>query len=74
MNVAYVCIALLGLLLFGLGIAVSATRGKTNVASGSSGNPEDPLEKMIRAHGNTAEYAPMLAIIMLLLSTTNPPS
>jgi hypothetical protein len=73
MNVATVCIALLGLLVFGLGFAVSMTRARTETVAGSSGDPADPLEKMIRAHGNTAEFAPMLAVLMLVLGATGSP-
>jgi uncharacterized membrane protein YecN with MAPEG domain len=62
-----VCTALLGLLVFGLGFAVSMTRGSTNTVSGYNPDPADHLYKMVRAHGNTTEYAPMLAILMLLI-------
>jgi len=74
MNVAFLCIALLGLLLIGLGFAVSMKRGQTNTASGFSTDPTDPLHKMVRAHGNTAEFAPMLAVLMLVLGTTGAPA
>ncbi len=74
MTTALVCIALLGLLVFGLGFGVSLTRGRTNTAAGSSGDPTDPLHKMIRAHGNTAEYAAMLAILIFLVGSTSPPT
>ena len=72
MNTAMLCTALLGLLVFGLGFGVSLTRGATNTTSGYNPDPTDRLYKMIRAHGNTAEYAPMLAILMLLIGTRNP--
>jgi uncharacterized membrane protein YecN with MAPEG domain len=72
MTTALVCIALLGLLVFGLGLAVSLTRGRTNTAAGSSGDPADPLHKLIRAHGNTAEYAAMLAILIFLVGSRSP--
>ena len=41
--------ALLGLLLFGLGMAVSFTRQATDTASGFSTDPTDRLYKMVRA-------------------------
>ncbi len=72
MRVAIVCTALLGLLLFVLGLAVSMTRGRTGVVGGSPSDPADPLFKLIRAHGNTAEYAPMLAVLFLLVGERNP--
>ncbi len=53
---ALVCVALLGILLFGLGFAVSLTRRRRGTASGSSGDPTDTLHKLIRAHGNTSEF------------------
>lgn len=73
MIVAVVCIALLGVLLFGLGLGVSLTRQRTNTVFGSSADPADPLYKMTRAHGNTAEYAPMLAVLMLVVGANQPP-
>jgi len=72
MHVAIVCTALLGLLLFVLGVAVSMTRGRTGVVAGSSNDPADSLYRLIRAHGNTAEYAPMLAVLFLLVGARNP--
>lgn len=71
MTTAIACTALLGLLLFLLGLAVSAARG-----GGSAGaypnDSADPFFKRIRAHGNTAEYAPMMAVLMLLVGSRNP--
>ena len=67
MSTAILCTVLLGLLVFGLGFAVSMTRGSTNTTSGYKPDPADRLYKMVRAHGNTTEYAPMLAILMLLI-------
>lgn len=72
MNTALVCIALLGLLVFGLGFAVSLTRGRTNTSIGSSSDPTDLLHKMVRAHGNTAEYAAMLAILIFVVGSGSP--
>ncbi len=60
MKVAIICTALLGLLLFVLGLVVSSTRGSTGKAGAYPQDPADPLFKRIRAHANTAEYAPML--------------
>ena len=72
MPTALICIALLGFLLFGLGIAVSRKRGSTNTIAGHSTDPADPLYKLVRAHGNTAEYAPLLAVLMLALALNDP--
>lgn len=68
MDVAIVCTGLLGLLLFGLGLAVSLSRGATNTVIGASSDPTDRLYKLVRAHGNAAEYAPMLAILMIMIA------
>jgi hypothetical protein len=68
MTAALVCTALLGLLVFGLGLGVSALRGSTSTNIGHQLDPGDPLHKMVRAHGNAAEYAPMLAILMLAIA------
>jgi uncharacterized membrane protein YecN with MAPEG domain len=72
MTTSIVCIALLGLLLFVLGLATSVQRGRSERISGTSGDPADPLHKMVRAHGNTAEFAPMLAILIFLVGRTEP--
>jgi uncharacterized membrane protein YecN with MAPEG domain len=68
MTVALVCTALLGLLVFGLGLAVSLLRGSTSTNIGHVLDPADRLHKAVRAHGNAAEYAPMLAILMLAVA------
>ena len=72
MKTAITCTALMGLLLFALGFSVSAMRGRTQQVGTTPQNPADPLFKAIRAHGNTAEYAPMLAILMLYLGAQSP--
>jgi uncharacterized membrane protein YecN with MAPEG domain len=61
--------AALGVLLFGLGLAVSIMRFRTRTGFGHSSDPHDLLCKMVRAHGNTAEYAPFLAALMLYLGS-----
>lgn len=72
MTTAILCTALLGLLLFALGLYVSATRGRVGSVGRFPADPADPLFKAIRAHANTAEYAPMLAVLMLYLGTHAP--
>ena len=68
MTAALVCTALLGLLVIGLGLGVSALRGSTSTNIGHKLDPGDPLHKMVRAHGNATEYSPMLAILMLAIA------
>ena len=72
MTIAIVCTALLGLLVFGLGLAVSATRGSTGTNIGYAADPADRLHKVARAHGNATEYAPMFGVLFLLLATREP--
>ena len=69
MDVAILCAGLLGLLVFGMGMAVSFQRGQSNVLYGADPDPTDRTYRMIRAHGNAIEYAPMLAVLMLFLGT-----
>jgi uncharacterized protein len=71
MTTAIVCTALLGLLLFALGLYVSAGRGAGKAGAYPS-DPADPFFKRMRAHGNTAEYAPMMAVLILLAGARNP--
>ena len=72
MTAATICIGLLGLLLFGLGIAVSLTRGSAQRVIGHSDDPTDRLHKLCRAHGNAAEYVPMLALLIYVLGARGP--
>jgi uncharacterized protein len=68
MTTAIICIALLGLLLFGLGLAVSLTRGSTQRVIGYSDDPTDRLHKLCRAHANAAEYAPIIALLIYVIA------
>lgn len=72
MTTAIVCTALLGVLVFGLGLATSMLRSRTGTVIGTPTDPTDPLRKMVRAHANTAEYAPMLAVLFLFLGSRDP--
>ena len=72
MYTAAVCAGVLGLLVFGLGIGVSLTRGATNTVIGYNPDPTDRLYKMVRAHGNAIEYNPMLAVLMLYVAARQP--
>lgn len=71
-SIAVGCAAALGLLLFGLGLAVSMTRLRGGQTAGCATDPSDSLHKLVRAHGNTAEYAPMLAVLILFLGDRQP--
>ena len=70
---AIVCTSILGGLLFGLGLAVSLTRGRSKVLIGHPTDATNTLHKLVRAHANTAEYAPFVALLVLYLGTHNPP-
>jgi uncharacterized protein len=72
MTIAIVCTALLALLIFALGLAVSLTRASTGTNIGCKDDPGDRLYKLVRAHGNACEYAPMLAVLILVLGARDP--
>jgi uncharacterized membrane protein YecN with MAPEG domain len=74
MNVAIVCTAALGLLLFGLGLYVSILRQSLGRLAGHGDSPVDPLRRAVRAHANTAEYAPFLAVLFLWHGARQPAS
>jgi uncharacterized membrane protein YecN with MAPEG domain len=74
MNIAILCTAVLGLLLFGLGLNVSAARTRHANLIGHDINPDDPLHHAVRAHGNTAEYAPFLAALFLWYAAHGAPA
>jgi hypothetical protein len=71
---ALACTAVLGLLLFALGLAISVQRTRLGVLSGYAPEPGQLLTKLVRAHGNTAEYAPFLAVLFLYLGAQHPPA
>ncbi len=56
--------ALLGLLLVVLAARVSQLRIRHKILWGDGGNPT--LMRAIRAHGNTAEYAPIFLLLALV--------
>jgi uncharacterized membrane protein YecN with MAPEG domain len=72
MTFAIVCAALLGLLVFGLGLAVSLARGKEEALIGYDSDPTNRLHKFVRAHANACEYAPMMAVLILYLGSQDP--
>ncbi|MBV8627371.1 MAG: MAPEG family protein [Paraburkholderia sp.] len=72
-STALACTAALGLLLFVLGFGVSILRSRVGVLSGYASEPDHLLTKLVRAHGNTAEYVPFLAVLCLYLGSEHPP-
>ncbi len=68
MNIAIMCIGLLGALCIVMGIAVTVQRIKKKQGSGCPTDPKDSLHKYIRAHANTIEFAPVLMVLMYILS------
>ncbi|MFM0016429.1 MAPEG family protein [Paraburkholderia sediminicola] len=71
-STALACTAVLGLLLFALGLSVSILRSRVGVLSGYAPEPDQLLTKLVRAHGNTAEYAPFFAVLFLYLGSQHP--
>lgn len=74
MTIAITCTAVLGLLLFGLGLNVSMTRRRHAKGIGHDTGPTDPVHRAVRAHGNTAEYAPFLAVLFLWYAAHGAPA
>jgi uncharacterized membrane protein YecN with MAPEG domain len=74
LTTAIICTAILAAMLFLLGLNVSRMRGVTAKA-GSSQFPSDPASRLliaIRAHGNAAEYIPVLIVLFLLVGARSP--
>ena len=73
MAIALVCVGLLGLLIFLLGLNVSRERGAViQTQHEAEADPRSSLRKAIRAHGNSTEYVPMLALMILALGLRLP--
>ena len=72
MTVALVCIGLLGALVFALGLTVSLLRANTKQGVGLPDDDTSLLYKAIRAHGNAAEYAALLAVLIFVLGSQGP--
>ena len=70
--VSLYCTAVLGSLLFLLGLAISIMRFRTGVGSGPAPEKNALLNKLIRAHANTAEFAPFLAVLFLYFGWHGP--
>lgn len=73
MNIPLICVALLALLTIGAGFRVSLARASTGVVQGYPDDPSNILHKAARAHGNTVEYAPLIALLIYILGSYNPP-
>ena len=74
LTTAIICTAILAAMLFLLGLNVSRMRGVT-VKAGGSQFPSDPASRLliaIRAHGNAAEYIPVLIVLFLLVGARSP--
>ena len=74
LTTAIICTAILATMLFLLGFNVSRMRGVTAKAGGSQ-FPTDPASRLliaIRAHGNAAEYIPVLIVLFLLVGDRSP--
>lgn len=70
-NIVIVSIALLGILVFGLGANVTRQRAIRGKAGGTQ-MPTDPADTLliaVRAHGNAAEYVPTLCVLLVVCST-----
>ena len=70
--VALYCTAALGALLFLLGLGVSIFRFRTGTGVGQASERNSMLNKLIRAHANTAEFAPFLALLFLYFGWRGP--
>lgn len=66
--ISTICIAALAFLTIALALNVSITRSRTRIMIGYPNDPAHPLYKAVRAHGNTTEYAPILMVLIYVLS------
>ena len=74
MQIPVICVSILAALVFLLGFLISMVRVKTGILyyGDSLDDPTSLLTKAVRALGNTAEFAPILAVMFLYLATTTP--
>jgi uncharacterized membrane protein YecN with MAPEG domain len=74
MTTAIICTAMLAAMLLALGINVTRMRAVTGKTGGSqfTNDPASGLFKAIRAHGNAAEYVPVLIVLFLLVGARSP--
>lgn len=74
MTTAIICTAILAALLFVLGANVTRMRAVTGKVAGDQ-QPRDPTSRLLiamRAHGNAAEYVPVLIVLFLLVGARSP--
>jgi len=74
LTAAVLGVAVLGAMLFLLGVNVSRMRGVTAKVGGSQA-PTDPASPLLiaqRAHGNASEYVPYLAVLFLVVGFGSP--
>jgi uncharacterized protein len=73
MTTALWCVAVQGLLLFGLGLWISLLRFFRRDYYFGAGSPTSFVTKLSRAHGNTAEFVPFLSVLMIYLGARGSP-
>lgn len=74
MIISYLCVSLLALLVIAGGFYVSVCRGRGQIVQGYPDDPSHFLHKAVRAHGNTVEYAPVIALLIYAIGQLNPPA
>jgi len=67
MNIILLCSAILVIVYFLLANNVSLVRRTSNLGFGMADEPSGPLNRAIRAHGNSAEYTPIFLVLFLYL-------
>ena len=72
-GMAIICTTAPRVLLFGLGLAISMVRFLAKRFYTHEVDPADGLYKLVRAHGNTGEYATFFGVLFLYLGAHNPP-
>ena len=65
MNAYLLCSAILVIVYFLLANNVSRIRFNSKVGFGLGDDPTGPLNRAIRAHGNSAEYTPIFLVLFL---------
>jgi uncharacterized membrane protein YecN with MAPEG domain len=65
MNAYLVCSGILVLVYSALSLYVSLMRGRLKIGIGPGPDLSGPLNKAVRAHGNSAEYTPLFVALFL---------
>ena len=73
MNIAYVCCGILAVLYFALAFNVSVARVRSQRGYGNDADSTAWLTKAVRAHGNAAEYIPILMLLIIIAESSNKP-